>query len=185
MAYEARGVEGVKGVGVTVDQGSTYYGDGDSGYWVVVAVPGGEETDGEGWTFKNEGTGYYPPYNFVVDAPAEAMEQYAAEQEAKRQRARERYAETVRIEQMSRAREPFKGREVEVVSGRKVPVGTKGTVFWYGEGQWGWRVGFKEPGSDEALWTAASNVRVVNPEQYAPEAFAEQAAYEAQQAVAA
>lgn len=181
MSYEVSEATGVvvKGVGTTVGTGSSYLGDGDSVYWVLVAKPGGEETDGEGFVFVQEGTGWYPPRNVVVDASEEALAQYEAECAARKAKAVALYDEGVRLDQMRQARRPFKGREVEVTSGRKVPVGTKGTVFWYGEGQWGWRVGFKAPGSDEAIWTAASNVTVVNPEQYAPDAFAEQAAYEA------
>lgn len=183
MSYEVSEGTGVavKGVGTTVDQGSTYLGDGDSTYWVVVAVPGGEETDGEGFTFKSEGTGWYPPKNFFVDAPQEALDTYAAIQAAKKAAATARYNETVRLDQMAKAREPYKGRTVEVVRGRKVPIGTVAEVAWYGDSKYGYyakkRVGLLIDG--EKVFTDAYNVQVVNPEQYAPEVFAEQAAYEA------
>lgn len=58
----------------------------------------------------------------------------------------------------------LKGEEVEVVKGRKVPVGTTGTVFWVGESTFGhttsWRVGFKTA-KGEKHFTALSNVEAV------------------------
>jgi hypothetical protein len=55
-----------------------------------------------------------------------------------------------------------KGAEVVVTSGRKVPRGTRGTVIWTGDGNYGPRVGIKDA-SGEAHWTAESNVTVVLP----------------------
>lgn len=75
------------------------------------------------------------------------------------------WADRARAEREAEAAEPKKGRDVEVVRGRKVPLGTKGYVIWYGEGNWGPRVGIKVEGQDEPVWTAASNVRVVQPEE--------------------
>lgn len=55
----------------------------------------------------------------------------------------------------------MKGQEIEVIKGRKIPIGTKGTVFYSGEGQWGWRIGFT--GTDgETYWTDAKNVELVS-----------------------
>lgn len=63
---------------------------------------------------------------------------------------------------------PREGRAVTVVKGRKVPVGTTGTVFWYGPDRyapapsWGppkMRVGFTTP-EGVKHFTAASNVEV-------------------------
>ena len=60
-----------------------------------------------------------------------------------------------------------KGCVVRVVRGRKVPVGTVARVFWFGETRYGTRLGIKVAGSEEALWTAATNVEVI---ESAPEA---------------
>lgn len=69
-------------------------------------------------------------------------------------------AEAARIQE---ANTPSKGKDVEVVRGRKVPIGTKGYVIWYGEGNWGPRVGIKDA-AGEVHWTAASNVAVITTE---------------------
>lgn len=53
----------------------------------------------------------------------------------------------------------MKGQEVTVVKGRKIPIGTNGIVFYVGEGQWGWRVGFKDSAGNEQ-WTDATNVKL-------------------------
>jgi hypothetical protein len=57
-----------------------------------------------------------------------------------------------------------RGKVVKVVKGRKVPVGTEGTVFWLGEDKYsrtgGYRVGF-ETFSGERHFTSLSNVEPV------------------------
>lgn len=51
-----------------------------------------------------------------------------------------------------------KGSRVKVVKGRKVPIGTVGTVFWIGDNQWGEGKRLGIEGDDgETYWTAASN----------------------------
>lgn len=60
---------------------------------------------------------------------------------------------------------PEKGKQVEVIKGRKVPKGTTGEVIWIGEGQWGWRVGIKDA-EGEVHWTAETNVKVIEPARY-------------------
>lgn len=55
----------------------------------------------------------------------------------------------------------MKGQEVTVIKGRKIPIGTKGIVFYSGEGQWGWRIGFKTE-SGEEMWTALQNVELTS-----------------------
>lgn len=52
-----------------------------------------------------------------------------------------------------------RGHTVRVVSGRKVPIGTIGRVFWVGENQWGVSVGIETP--EGRKFTAITNVRVV------------------------
>ena len=57
---------------------------------------------------------------------------------------------------LERGRHIKKGDTVEVVKGRKVPVGTKGVVLWAGEGHYGkWRIKLTSDG--EELWTSATN----------------------------
>ena len=51
----------------------------------------------------------------------------------------------------------LKGQTVQVVAGRKVPLGTSGVCFWSGEGRYGWRVGFTTA-DGETVWTDARNV---------------------------
>lgn len=81
------------------------------------------------------------------------------------------------------ARTPAVGKTVKVVKGRKVPLGTVGEVFFYGEGAYfgprpqfrsgAWstkgamRVGLKTP-TGARFFTAASNVEVLDPEEYLP-----------------
>jgi hypothetical protein len=62
--------------------------------------------------------------------------------------------------QMTAPEKIVKGVKVTVARGRKVPVGTTGTVIWKGQGQYGWRVGVKDS-TDTVHWTALTNVDVV------------------------
>jgi hypothetical protein len=53
----------------------------------------------------------------------------------------------------------IKGARVVVVKGRKVPLGTTGTVTWVGEDSWGKpRIGFRTA-DGESFFTATSNVQ--------------------------
>ena len=97
-----------------------------------------------GWTYRNSAT---------VDAPAELIAAYAGF------RAAQRAAYTASLAAAEAARVDT-GKTVEVVKGRKVPVGTTGEVFWTGENKWGVRVGIKDA-DGEVHWTAASNCQVV------------------------
>lgn len=72
----------------------------------------------------------------------------------------ERAAEQARYEAEVEATTIRRGKTVEVVKGRKVPVGTVGEVFWIGDKGWGERVGFNDA-EGNTHWTAASNCRVV------------------------
>ncbi len=60
------------------------------------------------------------------------------------------------------AARPSRGRTVEVVRGRLVPIGTVGIVGWTGESRWGTRVGLIIDGVEGLTFTAATNVRVVD-----------------------
>lgn len=153
-------------VGVVLALGE-YNGYDDSDFYAVVwnADKGATERVGyastRGWTYPN---------GAAVDATPEVVAEYEAFCAAARKRAAaEKAAEE--------AATPRKGRTVKVVRGRKVPVGTVGTVIWYGAGKsfgpapryrGGWsttapmRVGIKDA-AGTVHWTAASNVEVVEP----------------------
>lgn len=53
-----------------------------------------------------------------------------------------------------------RGDTVEVVKGRKVPLGTKGECCWVGDGKFGRRCGVKDA-AGTVWWTAISNVQIV------------------------
>lgn len=78
---------------------------------------------------------------FVANAAREA-------EERRLQAEAEREANTIR-----------KGKTVRVVRGRKIAKGTEGRVFWYGQTQFGMRVGI-ELANGTKEFTAASNVEV-------------------------
>lgn len=94
------------------------------------------------------------PNNAVVDATPEVQAKAAAWQA---ERDAEKAARLAAIE----AATPRKGKTVEVVSGRKVPLGTVGQVFWIGQDRFSGkdRLGIKA--GVETYFTAASNVKVV------------------------
>jgi hypothetical protein len=109
-----------------------------------------------GWTYNN---------GAAVDATPEVRAAYDA------YRARV-IAENAAAAEAVQARVPYVGRHVTVTEGRKVPVGTEGTIFWYGpdkyarrqyrvfdDGRAGYRVGLKTA-DGEKFFTAATNVEV-------------------------
>jgi hypothetical protein len=98
-----------------------------------------------GWTYRNSA---------AVDATEEVWAAYNAWRQA-------RADEAAAAQAAWEAAQPRKGRTVTVVKGRKVPLGTTGTVIWTGPGyRGGERVGIKDA-EGEVYWTAASNVEVV------------------------
>lgn len=94
----------------------------DSDFYAVVWNPEKQEPERvmyattRGWSY---------PCNATVDATPEVLAQFAAYQE------RAKAAEQRRIDAW-KAREPTKGKRVRVIAGRKLPKGTEGTVFWFG-----------------------------------------------------
>ena len=52
-----------------------------------------------------------------------------------------------------------KGKNIKVVKGRKVRIGTSGTCIWVGQGTYGMRVGLKDD-AGTVHWTALDNVVV-------------------------
>ena len=97
-----------------------------------------------------------------VDATPERIAAYQAwlnAQEAERDAMR-----TARLEADAelRIREVKLGCPVVVVHGRKIPKGTTGRVFWFGEKKYGVRVGFEDDGG-MVYWTDINNVERVIP----------------------
>ncbi len=125
--------------------------------YAVSYVPS-EDTFKEGYVHGEYGSKAFA----FVDATPEVVARYATwlvEQAAKREAAAREASKERALRELS---EISRGREVKVVKGRKVPVGTAGQVFWYGQTQYGWRVGFTTA-AGEKHFTAASNVEVVVP----------------------
>ena len=142
-------------IGLVVNIGSTYIGDGDSHYWADVFNP-------ETGQFETVGLGY-TPYDATVDAPADLQKIWDDLVAAKRASAMaanalSAYARALETEAWH-AEQVKKGSWVKVVKGRKVPIGTVGQVKWEGEGQWGWRVLLDVNGED--VWTAGTNVEAL------------------------
>lgn len=94
----------------------------------------------------------------VVDAPAHVVALISARQaEAERKAAEARKDEALKAKEAAAKREvlaPRRGRTVQVVGGRKVPKGTKGTVFWTDAPTNFTRVGIKDA-NDATHWVDA------------------------------
>jgi hypothetical protein len=136
-------------VGLVLETGE-YNGYDDSDFYAVVWNREKQHTERiifattRGWTYPN---------NAVVDATPEVKAEYNAWCERMRAKAKaEREAKE--------AATPRKGKTLEVVKGRKVPVGTRGICIWMGSGQYGERVGIKDDAGN-VHWTAMTNVKVV------------------------
>ena len=153
--YKYGSPDEVVGVGATVATDSFYLGDGDSSCWAVIFEDGKFVQVHTGYTYADAKIDASPEIAEMWQAYCEADATYRREQAEIARREREV------LEAQWEAATPRKGKVVEVVRGRKVAKGTKGTVIWYGEGNWGWRVGFIPTGETEPVWTAASNVEVI------------------------
>lgn len=118
-----------------------------------------------------EGTSVESRTTVTVDATPDVIA-LAAEYEARvaAERAKIEAERLARKRAEEKAREdatPYRGKIVRVARGRKVPIGLVGEVIWYGDGNFGRRVGIGRgaKGRDgkytDVSWTAASNVDVV------------------------
>ncbi len=56
-----------------------------------------------------------------------------------------------------------KGRDIVIVAGKKHPKGLRGTVRWYGMGDYGPSLGFLVPGEQKLRYTSPSNVQGIFP----------------------
>jgi hypothetical protein len=105
----------------------------------------GQRLDWHGDEFGTE-RAYWPRHNCV---PNPGWQELHAEQEA------------ARIADLVAAGIVEVGVPVRVVRGRKVPIGTTGTVFWMGADAWDKpRIGIHDE-AGETFWTATSNVEVM------------------------
>lgn len=124
------------------------------GYSAVVAVDGGYKRISTGWYYDGDGE---TTHDAKVDAPASVIAEYDAVIEA----AELANAETLEVaEAAEEARRIAKGKRVRVVSGKKVPIGTEGEVFWMGDSKFGTRVGIDAPALGR-VFTALHNVEVI------------------------
>jgi hypothetical protein len=75
-------------------------------------------------------------------------------------------ADRERLQELVDAAMIVKGKPVRVARGRKVPIGTEGTIGWVGWQTYGYRktlrIGIRTA-DGEMIFTAASNVNVVDP----------------------
>ncbi len=150
------------GAGLVVGYGDTYLGDGDSVWYVRIWNPVTKKEDHIGMGYVNAWPGNHE--NVEYDATPEVKaewEAYKAEQEKIRQQKEREYAEADRKYRAEQeAKTPTRGKTVKVVKGRKVAKGLEGRVFWYGQTQFGYRVGI-ELADGKKVFTATSNVEVV------------------------
>jgi hypothetical protein len=95
----------------------------------------------------------YPAYGSYADATPEVKALYNAWVAAKQEESR-----LYNIEVEKKTIRKYK--EVKVVCGRKVPIGTVGRVFWIGQTQFGQKVGI-ETASGQRHFTSINNVEVI------------------------
>lgn len=155
--------------GLVVDYVSHYIGDGDSVGAFVVWDPILKQPIEFGVGYENgvysDGTRLGPNQFAQTDATVEVKAEYQAYKDALEQKAAQarRDAEIARRkwEDEREAATPKAGRRVVVVKGRKVAKGTSGRVFWYGQTQFGYRVGIILADNSK-VFTSADNVEVVD-----------------------
>lgn len=136
----------VKYEGTVVGTGSTYMGDGDSYYWALVF--NGEDV--ERVTYGST----YGPYDRTAcaDAGAEIIAKVAA-------MVRTKLVDKYYSGLMARYPKTDVGDTVEVVRGRKVPIGTVATIKWMGPDRydrWTTRIGIIV--DDKMVFTTTANV---------------------------
>ncbi|VVC05151.1 Uncharacterised protein [uncultured archaeon] len=122
----------------------------DSDFVMLVAEPNEtysriEFASTRGWS--------YPCYGSSIDARPEIRKAYDD------YRAEIFKAEKERLE-LEKIMAPEKGKMLEVIRGRKVPIGITGKCIWVGEGSYSLRVGLRAEDGN-VYWTAAKNVQVV------------------------
>ena len=166
--------EMVRFAGAVISLGSDYRGDGyrEEFAWCWDAEQGRAVRVFIGWSDWDQSGSFG---SAVVDATPEVVEAFIATL------VEERLA-VLRREAECRATEVVRDREVRVVSGRKVPIGTEGRVFWTGTSTYGYnrkeeRIGLVTA-AGEKFFTAATNCKVLDPKVPAEAALRAQASRE-------
>lgn len=143
-------------VGLVVRLHEQYVGDGESVDEAVVHDPAADIFA----LIRYCSSRCYDGCRATVDAPAALVERYEREEAERRAAAAAAYEERLAAETRELAWHTLRpGSIVEVSRGRKVPVGTRGEVFWVGGGNYGIRAGI-DIGS-ERLFIAASNLTIL------------------------
>lgn len=110
----------------------------------------------------------------TVDATPEVVEaagRWSKAQALKAARRTARYENAAAVDRaVAAAKAVVTGREVEVVKGRKVPIGTTGVAFWVGNSGYGQSVGIALPNGTK-VFTALTNVVAAQPDEYYTEPF--------------
>jgi hypothetical protein len=113
----------------------------------------------------SEFSGHYNSTIVTIDATPEVLELWAVAERGKA------YAERLRAEEQAywadfqRKATIAIGKRVRVVRGRKIPVGTEGTVFWLRDGRIGARTSDRRDARGQwtdVAWVDARNCAVVN-----------------------
>ena len=127
----------------------------DSDFYVVYW----DEKDGKIKRYTYDTTRFQMPGTAEVDATEEVK------QKAEKHLV-DVYVDMITKDEEERAKFVEVGKEVEVIKGRKVPIGTVGTVFWMRTdkycGNTVTKIGIKGD-KGEVYWTYFQNVRVRNP----------------------
>jgi hypothetical protein len=146
-------------IGKVVRAYDSYIGDGDSAYLATVF---------EGGTFKNINVGStydYPAGHGVVDAPPALMERWRKYEAARKEKIRKEQAAYDAAREKERVAyvltQPHRGGMVQVIKGRKVPIGFVGRVVWAGDSAFGPRLRIQNE-TGEAYFIAAGNVKVIS-----------------------
>lgn len=100
----------------------------------------------------------------TVDASDAVKAKAAAWDALKATEAAQREVEASIDREVRAAKRLGRGKDVDVVRGRKVKIGTKGRIFWIGETRFGERVGL-ELADGSRVFTASSNVVLAQPDE--------------------
>ena len=153
VVFETKSGKNVLYEGAVLYKGERNYHD-DSDYYALVW----DESEGVGKIVEYDTTRYAGGGTAKVDATDEVREKYATYMFPK-------IKESVINSLVADATEVSKYKEVEVIRGRKLPIGTVGIVFWRGSTRYGESVGIELP-NGERVFTSLINVEVNHPEEY-------------------
>ncbi len=90
---------------------------------------------------------------YTIDATPEVQAIWKAKQDAI-------YKARIERDELIALMTPSKGKRLQVIRGRKVPLGTEGMCFWIGNNGYGESVGIKDA-NGTVYFTASKNVQVV------------------------